>query len=207
MGSPLAPALANIFMSFYESKWLNKYDLNKPNFYWRYVLDILAAFGNEQDSLNFLDFLNKRHPNIKFTIEKEISHSMAFLDVFILSISDQNLTLQTYHKSTYTNLLLNFKSFTSFSFKISLIKCLIDRLFEICNNWNSFHNDIESIKSNLIKNAYPPFLIDKVIKRYLNYKFSSNWNQVKDTSDVHYFKLPYIGNLSHHIRNKLSKLC
>ena len=137
-------------------------------------MDILAAFGNEQDSLNFLDFLNKRHPNIKFTIEKEISHSMAFLDVFILSISDQNLTLQTYHKSTYTNLLLNFKSFTSFSFKISLIKCLIDRLFEICNNWNSFHNDIESIKSNLIKNAYPPFLIDKVIKRYLNYKFSSN---------------------------------
>ena len=26
-------------------------------------------------------------------------------------------------------------------------------------------------------------------------------------SDVHYFKLPYIGNLSHHIKNKLSKLC
>ena len=42
--------------------------------------------------------------------------------------------------------------FTSFSYKISLIKCLIDRLFKICNNWNSFHNDIENIKSNLIKN-------------------------------------------------------
>ena len=41
-----------------------------------------------------------------------------------------------------------------------------------CNNWNSFHNDIENIKSNLIKNAYPPFLIDKVIKKYLDYKFS-----------------------------------
>ena len=26
-------------------------------------------------------------------------------------------------------------------------------------------------------------------------------------SDDHYFKLPYIGNLSHHIKNKLSKLC
>ena len=38
-------------------------------------------------------------------------------------------------------------------------------LFKICNNWNSFHNDIENIKSNLIKNAYPPFLIDKVIKK------------------------------------------
>ena len=82
-----------------------------------------------------------------------------------------------------------------------------NRSFKICNNWNYFHNDIESIKSNLIKNAYPPLLIDKVIKKYLNYKFLSNQNQLKDTSDVHYFKLPYLGNLSHHIKNKLLKLC
>ena len=120
---------------------------------------------------------------------------------------NQNLTLQTYHKLTYTRLLLNFKSFTSFLYKISLIKCLIDRSFKICNNWKSFHNDIENIKSNLIKNAYPPFLIDKVIKKYFDYKFSTNQNQFKDTSDVHYFKLPYIGKLSHHIKNNLSKLC
>ena len=150
MGSPLAPVLANIFMGFYESN---------------------------------------------------------FLDVFISGINNQYLTLQTYHKLTYTGLLLNFKSFTSFSYKISLIKCLIDRSFKICNNWNSFHNDIENIKSNLIKNAYPPSLINKVIKKYLDYKFSSNQSQLKDTPDVHYFKLPYIGNLSHHIKKKLSKLC
>ena len=30
MGSPLAPALANIFMGFHESKWLNENNLNKP---------------------------------------------------------------------------------------------------------------------------------------------------------------------------------
>ena len=132
---------------------------------------------------------------------------VAFLDVFISGIDNQNVSLQTYHKSTYTGPLLNFKSFTSFSYKISFIKCLIDRSFKICNNWNSFHNYIENIKSNLIKNAYPPFLIDKVIKKYLDHKFSSNQNQLKDTSNVYYFELPYIGHLSHHIRNKLSKLC
>ena len=53
MGSPLAPVLANIFMGFYESKWLNEYNLNKPKFYLRYVDDILAAFDKKQDSLNF----------------------------------------------------------------------------------------------------------------------------------------------------------
>ena len=117
--------------------------------------------------------------------------------MFISGINNQNITLQT---------LSHFKSFTSFSYKISLIKCLIDRLFEICNNWNSFHNDIENIKPNLIKNACPPFSIDKVIKKYLGYKFSSKQNQLNDKSDVHYFNLPYIGNLSHNIKNKLSKL-
>ena len=80
-------------------------------------------------------------------------------------------------------------------------------MFKICNTWNSFHNNIEKIKSNLIKNAYLPFLINKVIKNYLDYKFSSNQNQLKDKSDVHYFKLPFIGNLSHHIKNKLLQVC
>ena len=68
-------------------------------------------------------------------------------------------------------------------------------------------NDIKHIKSNLIKNAYPPFSIDKVIKKYLDYKISSKQNQLKDKSDVHYVKLPHIGHLSHHIKLKLSKLC
>ena len=53
MGSPLAPVLANIFMGFYESKWLNEYHLNKPKLLLRHVDDTLAAFDKEQDSLNF----------------------------------------------------------------------------------------------------------------------------------------------------------
>ena len=81
---------------------------------------------------------------------------------------------------------------------------MINRSFKICNNWNSFRNDIENIKSN---HAYPPFLIDKVIKEHFGPKFSSNKNQSKDTSDVYYFRVQYIGNLPHHIKNKLSKLC
>ena len=93
MGSPLAPVLANIFMGFHEPKWLNEYNLNKPKFYLRYVGDILAAFNNEQDLLNLLNFLNNRLPNIKFTIEKQINHSIAFRDVFISGINNQNLTL------------------------------------------------------------------------------------------------------------------
>ena len=47
IGFRLVAALANIFVGFY----------------WRYV--DLAAFGKEQDSLNSLNNLNKKQPNIK----------------------------------------------------------------------------------------------------------------------------------------------
>ena len=103
MGSPLAPVLAK---GFHESKWLNEHNLNKPKFYLTSVDDILAAFDNEQDSSNYLNLLHNKHPNIKFNIEKQINHSIAFLDVFISGFNNQNLT---YHKSTYTGLLLSFK--------------------------------------------------------------------------------------------------
>ena len=92
-------------MGFYESKWPNEYNLKKPKFYFRYIDDILAAFHNKQDSLNFLNFLNDRHANITFMIEKQINHVTAFLDVFISGINHQKFTPLTSHKSTYTGLL------------------------------------------------------------------------------------------------------
>ena len=206
MGSPLAPVLVNIFMYFCKSKWLNEYNLNKLKFYLKYVDNILAAFEKEQDSSIFLNFLNNKYLNIKFTIEKQVNHFIPFHDVFISGTDNQNLSLQRYHKSTFMGLLLYFKIFTSLLYTISLIKYLIDRLFKICNNLNFSHKDIESIESNLDKNAYLPFLIDTVIKKYIDRKFASNQNQLKDTTDVYYVKLPYIGKLWHHIINKLSKL-
>ena len=77
MGYPLAVVLANIFMGFQETKWLYEIILTSLNF----GDDILAAFGNDQVSSNFLIFLNNWHPTIKITIEKQINHSIPFLDV------------------------------------------------------------------------------------------------------------------------------
>ena len=82
---------ANIFMGFYQSKWLNENNLNKTKFYLRYVADILAGFNKKQDSLIVLSFLNKVPPNTKFTIE--IDHSIASLNVLISDIDNQNPTL------------------------------------------------------------------------------------------------------------------
>ena len=48
-------------------------------------------------------------------IEKQVNLSIiAFLDVFISSVANQNLTHQTYDILTYTGLLLNFKTSLKF---------------------------------------------------------------------------------------------
>ena len=65
----------NYLLLFWKkSKWLNEYNLNKPKFYLRCVNDILSAFDKKQDSLNFFNFLTKKHLNIKFLIEKPFHH-------------------------------------------------------------------------------------------------------------------------------------
>ena len=54
MVSPLAPVLLNIFMEFHASSWLNECNLNKPNFYLRYVDSNLAIniIFNHNSNLN-----------------------------------------------------------------------------------------------------------------------------------------------------------
>ena len=195
MGSPLAPVLANIFMGYNESKWINEYNLNKPKFYRRYVDDILTIFDNKQDSDNFLNYLNTCHPNIKFTTESQINNSIPFLDVLVSDIGTNHLNLRTYYKPTYSGLLFNYNSFTPESYKISLIKCLIDRAFKISNSWINFHKDLKIIKDNLSKNAYPSKLVDKIIKHYIDKKHDTTIIE-SDKSEISYFKLPYIGKFS-----------
>ena len=206
MGSPLAPVLANLFMGHYEKECLSNYDGVLPSYYTRYVDDIFSVFNSHDEAKRFFSYLNSRHPNVKFTMEKEVNQVIPFLDVLIDNRSNI-LNTTTYHKSTYSGLLLNFDSFTSRFYKISLIKCLIDRAYKINNTWASFHNDVTKIKETLKRNSFPPFLIDKITKPYLN-KVHSNSDQSNRESDKRrFYKLPYIGKYSEQVQKKLSKIC
>ena len=72
------------------------------------------------------------------------------------------MNIITYHKSTYSDLLINFDSSTSRFYKISLLKCLIDGAYKINNTWASFHNDITKSKETLKRNSFETILIDKI---------------------------------------------
>ena len=95
-------------------------------FYRRYVDDIFCLFHTESDALLFFDFINSRHPNIRFTMEAESDHKLPFLDIYIDNTGPAIVT-RVFRKKTFTGLLTSFSSLTSFSYKIGLVKTLVDR--------------------------------------------------------------------------------
>ena len=70
MGQPCAPTLSNLFLCHHETKWLNDCPTQfKPALYKRYVDDIFLLFYSPSHIEPFLDYLNSKHSNIKFTTE------------------------------------------------------------------------------------------------------------------------------------------
>ena len=166
MGSPLGPVLANLFMGVHEAEWLRCYPEEGPLFYRRYVDDILCVFNSAGQAQKFLDYLNTKHPNIKFTSEGEKDGVMAFLDVFISRDLEGNPMTTTYRKPTNTGLLTNFSSFTSFSYKIGLIKTLTDRAHKINSDATKLANDLKFIGKVLQRNLFPMTLVSNVMVEY-----------------------------------------
>ena len=77
MGLPLGPTFANIFMCFMERNWLIDCPLDfKPVYYKRYVDDSFLLFKDKSHILLFQNYLNNKHPNIKFTCEYECNSKL-----------------------------------------------------------------------------------------------------------------------------------
>ena len=206
MGSPLAPALANLFMGFHEEKWLKSRVGRKVKFYKRYVDDIFCFVENENMADEFLIYLNKQHKNIKFTLEKEKDNVIPFLDIKIENM-EQGIKTSIYKKKTDTGLLTNFTSFVCFKYKICLIKTLIDRIFKINNTRDGFHEDIKKMDEILQKNDFPSKLIAPNINKALKKKFDQKIDEKRTTEEnIQYFKLPYIGSFSKISEQKLKSI-
>ena len=78
MGSPLAPVLANLFMGHHEKLWLGNFQGSEILFYRGYVDDTFCLFHSEHDAILFFDYINSRHPNIRFTMKKKLNTNYPF---------------------------------------------------------------------------------------------------------------------------------
>ena len=212
MGSPLGPVLANLFMGIKEIEWINDYAGEKPLFYRRYVDDICCVFKDEGQARQFLNYLNAKHANIRFTIECEKDGTLPFLDVKICR-SNSSIITSTYYKPTHTGLLTSFTSFVPHIYKKGLVRTLFDRAHKICNTEFLLNNDIKYISNMLQRNLFPRKMIANILEKVRATHNSHQTQQASQTeepdeSDVEtrFFKLPFTGNSSDIVANKIRKV-
>ena len=180
--------------------------------FFRYVDDTFCLFHSEHDVIIFFDYINSRHPNIRFTMEKEAHHKLHFLDVLVDNNDPNSLLTSVYRKKTFTGLLTNYFSFTSYSYKVGLIRTLVDRAYKINNTWPGLHEDITKLMDILKKNLFPAHLIERVVNRYITGTLSNHSPRVSlPSSPTFYFKLPYIGLFSvftqKRVRHLIKRYC
>ena len=199
MGSPLGPALANIFVGFHESRLFD--NTAKPGVYFRYVDDSFVIFGSELDCDHFQEKLNLLHPALKFTIEKEQNNSLHFLDVLVEKEGTGFLT-SIYRKPTFTGQYIRWNSFSPKTRKISLIKTLVHRALMICSK-TKLGPELDKIKQLLIDNGYPTDVLLSCINQKLA-SFAAGKPIGPEKCPV-YLKLPWIGNVSSKFENQISK--
>ena len=206
MGYPLGPALANIFMCSFENKWLRDCPNDfKPVFYRRYIDDIFVLFSPPDHADKLREYLSSKHPNIKFSIEKEEDGCLPFLDVNIFRENDK-FTTNVYRKKTISGVYTNFKSFITKTYKIGLIKSLLFRCFSLCSDFIKFHHEIDKLKSILYRNSYPRDLVDKCIKEFLD-KILAPKPAVSTVPKKNLvIGLPYLGKLSLQIRTRINRI-
>ena len=90
-----------------------------------------------------------------------------------------------------------FRSFVPFSYKIGLVRTLVDRIFKINNTWAGFYVDITNLPKTLRNNSLPSSVIENVVRKFLNNDFiPDSFQSVSRKDNCLIFKLPYIGAFS-----------
>ena len=190
MGSPLGPALANIFVGYYESKLFQT--TSKPEMYYRYMDETFVVFSNEDECDLFLYSLNSLHPSLRFTFKKESNLGLPFLDVLVEKSPSKFIT-SIYRKPTFTGQYLRWNSFSPRKRKTNLILTLTHRALAICAP-ERLPSEVEKIKFILLTNGYP----EHVIKSFMAMKMKQFHALPKFGPEKFpvYLHLPWLGSVS-----------
>ena len=208
MGSPCGPTLANAFLCYYEKIWLeNCPESFKPISYRRYVDDTFLTFRDTSHVDQFLNYLNNKHPNIRFTKELEHDGSLSFLDVQVTkSIETGHFETSVYRKKTFTGLSSNFFSCEPMIYKINAIKTLIYRSYHICSSYINFHTENNFLIDFFYNNSYPKQLIFREIRFFLAKLYNQNKIKITVPKKKIYISFPFYGYISEKLKNEINTL-
>ena len=89
------------------------------------------------------DYVNTKHPNIRFIIEIEHQNSFSFLDIKIIRNTEKNaFETSVYRKRTFSAVFTNFKRFIPLRYKTGMLETMLFHCFSIYCPYEKFHEEI-----------------------------------------------------------------
>ncbi|CAF1454439.1 unnamed protein product, partial [Didymodactylos carnosus] len=179
-----------------------------------YVDDVFCVFSKKQNYEAFLNTINQWHRNIHFTVEVENNGQLPYLDVMIMTNSnDRRYDTTLYKKPTDTGLYLLYESNQCRRYKQGLIKTLTVRILRICSTPQLIETQLKRLTDILGDNGYPSHIIRKgilegkvIAKRLENPKHRQVIKSQSKLRNI-FFTLPYFGEETFVLGQRIKKLC
>ena len=196
MGSPVSVVVANLVMENIEDRALSSF--HTPPRFWRRYIDDTCTVLPQGLVTSFHEHLNSIDKNIQFTVEKESSGQMPFLDVLLMREEDGTVSTSVYRKPTHTDQYLAFESHHPMAHKRAVVRTLMHRAEALCSSGVSRAQEEKRLQEALEKNGY----LATFVQRLRLPQTDQNERQTARTSVT----IPYIHGLSQSIRRVLSHL-
>ena len=161
MGSPFAPAYANMFMAFLQKNTIYPALPSQPVWLKRYIDDIVALFPVPFDHTAFLLTLNRCHPSIQFTMSSPDT-TCPFLDILI-SVSPSGISSDLYSKPTDAHKYLRpSSSHPKHTFR-SIVYSGATRLRRLCSTEGTYALRAEEFSKHLEASGYDPSFVKPIL--------------------------------------------
>ena len=92
------------------------------------------------------------------------------------------------------------------AYRLSVLKGLLYRAFRLCSNWDLIHREINVIRSMLLRNAFPGWLLDRVIKQSVS-NFVNPSVKFGCRKEPIYIGLPFLGKSTDVLRASIVRIC
>ena len=99
--------------------------------------DIFVRFRSKDHWKRFVNYLNSKHKNIKFTFETEDLEKNLFLNVKVTLIK-KRFNTSIFGKVTFSGVFTNYNSFIFDTYKIGLFHTLLFQFVKIVPVWKIF---------------------------------------------------------------------
>ena len=167
MGTKTAPSYANIVIAIFELLYVFTYP-SKPLCWHRFIDDIFGIWTHgEEEFDNFVNHLNSRIEDLKFTSEKSYS-KLSFLDTLVILNNNDTLSTSIYRKPTDTYNYILFNSAHPVSCKKGIPYGQFLRIRRICTNTKDFETHSSDMAKAFIERGYPPKLIHDSLEKARN---------------------------------------